>query len=238
MIRNLFFDLDDTLLDFRLSERSALTETLVSFGIPVPDALPDRYAAINADYWHRLERGEVTRDALKVLRFRDLFRVSGITGIDPEAVTHAYEERLASRYFLIPDAHKTLAALHGRYRLFAASNGTGHIQRARLAGAGIAPLFDGLFISAEIGAEKPSPAFFDAIFTRFPLLVRTETVMIGDSLTSDIAGGQAAGLRTVLFDQTGQKSGNGIRPDLRIRSLNELPSALETLDRAAGTPAQ
>ena len=96
MIRNLFFDLDDTLLDFRLSERSALTETLVSFGIPVPDALPDRYAAINADYWHRLERGEVTRDTLKVLRFRDLFRVSGITGIDPEAVTHAYEERLAS----------------------------------------------------------------------------------------------------------------------------------------------
>lgn len=235
MIRNLFFDLDDTLLDFRRAERCAVAETLAAFGIPATDARLDRYAAINADYWHRLERGEVTRDALKVLRFRDLFRESGITGIDPEAVTHAYEERLAAQYFLIPGAHKALAALHGRYRLYAASNGTGHIQRARLIGAGIAPFFDGLFISAEIGAEKPSPAFFDAIFARFPALVRAETVMIGDSLTSDIAGGQAAGLRTVLFDPTGQKSGTGVPPDLRIQTLDELPPALETLDRAGSS---
>lgn len=226
MIRNLFFDLDDTLLDFRAAERNALSQALAAFGIPVTDALLERYAVINAGYWKRLERGEVTRDTLKVLRYRDLFAESGISGISPVDFTHIYEERLGDQPFLLPGAAELLARLHGSYRLFAASNGTGRIQRSRLTGAGISGFFDGLFLSEELGAEKPSPAFFDAAFARFPALLRSETVMIGDSLTSDIAGGIAAGLRTVWFNPCGLPLPPAPLPDAVARSLEEMEAAV------------
>lgn len=227
MIRNLFFDLDDTLLDFRRAERCAVAATLASFGVPVDDAILDRYAAVNAGYWRRLERHEVTRDELKVFRFRDLFEACGIRGVSPAAVTHAYEEELGNQPYLLPGARELLARLSGHYRLFAASNGTGKIQRARLAGAGIADCFEALFISEEIGAEKPSTAFFDAVFARCPDLRRGETAIIGDSLTSDIAGGRAAGLRTVWFNPHDAENHTGIHPDAVVRSLDELEAGLQ-----------
>ena len=227
MIRNLFFDLDDTLLDFRRAERCAVAATLASFGVPVDDAILDRYAAVNAGYWRRLERHEVTRDELKVFRFRDLFEACGIRGVSPAAVTHAYEEELGNQPYLLPGARELLARLSGHYRLFAASNGTGKIQRARLAGAGIADRFAALFISEEIGAEKPSAAFFDAVFARCPDLRRVETAIIGDSLTSDIAGGRAAGLRTVWFNPHDAENRTGIHPDAVVRSLDELEAGLQ-----------
>lgn len=229
MIRNICFDLDDTLLDFRQAERAALTEVLTDFGISVTDALPARYAAINAGYWKRLERGELTRDDLKQVRFCDLFRESGITDVSPAAVSEAYEARLGRQYFLIPQAKETLEKLRGSYRLFAASNGTGSIQRARLAGAGIDRFFEGIFLSGEIGVQKPSAAFFDCIFLRFPELVRSETVMIGDSLSSDITGGKRAGLRTVLFAPAGQNGSVPVQPDATVRTLPELETVLKTL---------
>ena len=216
MIRNLFFDLDDTLLDFRRSEHDALKETLLAAGIPVTEALLARYAEINAGYWKRLERREVSRDKLKILRFRDLFAEIGADGADPAAICAAYEMRLGQQHHLIPGTAEALRDLRKDYRLFAASNGTGSVQRSRLAGAGIADLFDGLFISEELGVEKPSAAFFDACFARFPELKRSETAMIGDSLTSDIAGGHAAGLLTVWFNPSVNFSGGrprGVAPN-------------------------
>lgn len=231
MIRNLFFDLDDTLLDFRAAERSALSRALSDFGIPVTDRLLTRYAVINAGYWKRLERGEVTRDDLKVLRYRDLFAEAGISGISPADFTHAYEMQLGNQPFLLPGAAALLSQLHGRYRLFAASNGTGRIQRSRLAGAGISHFFDGLFISEELGAEKPTAAFFDAAFAARPDLQRSETVMIGDSLTSDIAGGAAAGLRTIWFNPRGLPTPADLLPDAVVRSPAEVEAVLEEMGR-------
>ena len=222
MIRNLFFDLDDTLLDFRRSEHDALKETLLAAGIPVTEALLARYAEINAGYWKRLERREVSRDKLKILRFRDLFAEIGADAADPAAICAAYEMRLGQQHHLIPGAAEALRNLRKDYRLFAASNGTGAVQRSRLAGAGIADLFDGLFISEELGAEKPSAAFFDACFARFPELKRSETAMIGDSLTSDIAGGHAAGLLTVWFNPSHAPNPTPIRPDREVERLCEV----------------
>lgn len=106
MIRNLFFDLDDTLLDFHRSEHDALKETLLAAGIPVTEALLARYAEINAGYWKRLERREVTRDKLKILRFRDLFAEIGADGADPAAICAAYEKRLGQQHHLIPAQRK------------------------------------------------------------------------------------------------------------------------------------
>ena len=126
MIRNLFFDLDDTLLDFHRSEHDALKETLLAAGIPVTEALLARYAEINAGYWKRLERREVTRDKLKILRFRDLFAEIGADGADPAAICAAYEMRLGQQHHLIPGAAEALRELHKKYRLFAASRNRGY----------------------------------------------------------------------------------------------------------------
>lgn len=229
MIRNLFFDLDDTLLDFRKSEKTALEETLRHASVPVTDALSRCYSEINAEYWKRLERHEVTRDALKVRRFCDLFAELGIRNVDPAAVAAEYERRLGNQSFLITGARETLSRLRRSYRLFAASNGTGTVQRSRLAGAGLSDLFEFLFLSGELGAEKPSAAFFDACFSRIPELKRSETVIIGDSLTSDIAGGRRAGLLTVWFNPSHTENRTAVTPDAEIHALADTETILTEL---------
>lgn len=229
MIRNLFFDLDDTLLDFRQSERTALTETLRHASLPATDTVCRRYSEINAGYWKRLERHEITRDALKIRRFCDLFAEFGIRNADPAAVAADYENRLGRQSFLVTGARETLIRLRQSYRLFAASNGTGAVQRSRLAGAGLADLFESLFLSGELGAEKPSAAFFDACFARFPELKRSETVLIGDSLSSDIAGGHHAGLLTVWFNPSHAENPTAVLPDAEIHALADTETILTEL---------
>ena len=117
--------------------------------------------------------------------------------------------------------------LSPRYDLYLASNGAAAVQHPRLDDSGIRPYFKGIFISEELGADKPSKAFFDACFAAIPGFRTEEAVMVGDSLTSDIRGGRDAGLRTVWFNPQGREPRADIRPDYTIHALSELPSLLE-----------
>lgn len=228
MLKAVFFDLDDTLLDFRKAEAQALTGTLRRFGLdPSPENL-ERYHEINRQHWKMLEEGRITRAQVMVERFR-LFL--GELGADCpcEAVCEDYEENLGRGHFFVPGAEAVLERLAPRYALYLATNGTARVQRSRLESAGILPFFRRLFISQELGADKPSPAFFRACFAAIPGLGPAETVMVGDSLTSDIRGARDAGLRTCWFNPEGRPAPAELRPDLEVRALEELPEALARL---------
>ena len=119
-----------------------------------------------------------------------------------------------------------METLYGRYRLYLVTNGTTCVQKGRIASAGIAKYFEEIFISEEIGYDKPSARFFEYCFSRIPDFSRDRAVIVGDSLTSDIQGGINAGIRTIWFNPKGQADDADIRPDLVVGSLSEIPALL------------
>lgn len=226
MIEFLFLDLDDTILDFQKAERLALAKTLESFGLPPTDTVLARYHEINREHWERLERKELTRQQVLVGRFAALFAEMGLSA-QAEQVARAYEENLSQGHYFLPGAEEALKSLSKKYKLYLASNGTARVQAGRLKSAGIIPYFQEIFVSEEMGYNKPDPAYFDACFARIPGFRKDRAMMVGDSLTSDILGGIQAGIATCWVNPH-RKTGS-IRPDYEIESIVQLEALLKNL---------
>lgn len=227
MIDTILFDLDDTLLDFTANEEVALIDTLSRFGVVPTGDIVRKYIEINRACWQRLERGEWTREEVLVGRFRELYALLGVNS-DPEATQAYYEKRLSQEGTYIEGARELLIALGKKYRLYAVSNGTEIVQDGRVAATRIDRLLDGIFISGRVGADKPSTIFFDRVFEAIGG-ERRHTVIVGDSLTSDILGGINAGIQTVWYNPQGRENNTGIIPNYEIGSLSELPSLIEKI---------
>ena len=228
MIRNVLFDLDDTLFDFHKAEKIALTKTLVHFGIDPTEETLALYSTINAAHWKRLELGEISREEVKVGRYRELFKTIGVE-CDPVKATAYYESMLAIGHYFMPGAPELLEELYGKYRLYIVSNGTAKVQEGRIGSSGIAKYMDGIFISQILGANKPDKQFFDICFAEIPDFSLSETVIIGDSLSSDIKGGINAGITTVWFNPKGIEIDSDIKPDYTIKELSEVPGLLSQI---------
>lgn len=228
MIRNVLFDLDDTLFDFHKAEKIALTKTLVHFGIDPTEETLALYSTINAAHWKRLELGEISREEVKVGRYRELFKTIGIE-CDPVKATAYYESMLAIGHYFMPGAPELLEELYRKYRLYIVSNGTAKVQEGRIGSSGIAKYMDGIFISQILGANKPDKQFFDICFAEIPDFSLSETVIIGDSLSSDIKGGINAGITTVWFNPKEIENDNDIKPDYTIKELSEVPGLLSQI---------
>ena len=209
-------------------EAIALHRALEEAGLPAGKDVLDRYHVINRRQWELLEEGLLTREQVLVRRFQLLFEELRVKA-DPKAVCEQYEAYLAQGHWFVPGAPELLRVLAPRYELYLASNGASFVQRRRLESAGITGYFRGLFLSEEVGADKPQRAFFEACFASIPHFRKETALMVGDSLTSDIRGGKNAGIRTCWFAPQGQPSRPEIYPDYRICALEELPALLETL---------
>ena len=160
MFEILFVDLDDTILDFQKAEAVALSKTLTSFGLEPTDTVLKRYNLINKAHWEALERKELTREQVLVGRFQVLFEEMGIT-VEPVKVARSYEKNLGIGHYFLPGAENAVKRLSKQYRLFLASNGTISVQQGRIASAGIAGYFEDIFISQQIGVNKPDKEYFD-----------------------------------------------------------------------------
>ena len=226
MLNTIFLDLDDTLLDFHRAEAAALSKTLEQLGIPPTAETVARYSAINAQQWRLLEEGKFTRDEILTRRFDILFQELGVTRSSALA-RRTYEQFLGQGHIFIPGAEALLKALAPRYALYLVSNGTAAVQAGRIASAGIASYFRKIFISEQMGLHKPQKEFFDACFAAIPGFHREEALIIGDSLTSDIRGGDNAGIRTCWFNPQGKPRLEGVRVDYEVSALSQIPPLLE-----------
>lgn len=228
MVEFLFLDLDDTILDFHKGEKCAVAKAIAAAGVEPTENVCDRYHQINKQHWEMLERGEITREEVLVNRFGVLFEELGVA-VDKTAVARNYESLLSQEYAYLPGAEQTVKQkLFGRYRLFLASNGTASVQKGRMTGADLYPYFEQVFVSQEIGYNKPDKAYFEACFSRIPGFDREKCLMVGDSLSSDILGGKNGGIATCWVNPHGLKA-VGVTPDYEIKSLVELPGLLEAL---------
>ena len=221
-------DLDDTLLDFKKAEARALSKSLAELGVPHNEAILERYNILNLCYWERLENGELTREQVLVGRFVQLLEEIGAVA-DPADLRDRYEQNLSVGHFFVDGAETLLKTLHGRCRLFLVSNGTAVVQQGRLASAGISGYFEKIFISQELGANKPEKEYFERCFAGIPGFTPERCIIVGDSLTSDIRGGINAGIATCWFNLRNRSPRSDIVPDYRIESLLELPGLLTEL---------
>ena len=227
MIEFLFLDLDDTILDFHKAERIALSKTIRAFGVEPSEDVLQLYHGINKWHWEQLELGNLTREEVLVNRFGVLFERLGKT-VDAVGCARAYEQNLAIGHYFLPGAEEAVAALSKKYRLFLASNGTASVQKGRMTSANLYRFFERVFVSQEIGYNKPAKEYFDACFAAIPGFDREKAVMVGDSLSSDIRGGINAGIRTVWVNPEHKDCG-GIKPDQEIEALWQLEGLLEKM---------
>ncbi len=227
MIEFLFLDLDDTILDFHKAERIAISKTIRDFGVEPTEEILALYHKINKWHWEQLELGNLTRAEVLENRFAVLFRELGVD-VDATLCARTYEKNLSVGHYFLPGAEEAVASLHKKYRLFLASNGTASVQKGRMTSANLYRFFEKVFVSQEIGYNKPSKAYFDACFAQIPDFDRAKAIMVGDSLSSDIRGGINAGIATVWVNPEHKPSGD-IRPDYEIESLSQLEKLLESL---------
>lgn len=228
MIEFLFLDLDDTILDFKKAEHIALEKTLRAVGIEPTEEVCALYSRINISYWERLERKELTRAQVMVGRFEEFLRTMGVAA-DADECAASYAHNLGIGHFFLPGAQEAVAQLAKKYRLYITSNGTASVQSGRLKSANISHYFEDIFISQDMGADKPSKAYFDACFARIPDIDPAKTMIVGDSLTSDILGGKNAGILTCWINPAHKPGREDIRPDYEIENLTQLESLLETI---------
>ena len=199
----LLFDIDGTLLDFGLAEKEALRDALSEVGVVADDLIFEDYSKINDSMWKLLEKGELDRETLKVRRFRVLFDKYGIKA-DPEKMSVAYISALEKKAYLYDGAEELCRELHKKARIYVVTNGTRSVQDSRLKKCGLLPHLDGVFISEKIGFSKPDTRFFDIATASIQDFSKERAVIIGDSLSSDIAGGIAYGIDTVWFNPDGK----------------------------------
>ncbi len=221
-------DLDNTILDFDMAERTALSRAFTEMGVRYDDALLKRYNQINIRHWEMLEDGILTRDEVLVKRFEALYREAGMEA-DAFRTQALYESLLSEGHWFLPGAEALLETLKGRCRMFLCSNGTASVQEGRIASAGIGPYFEKIFVSEHMGANKPEKRYFDLCFAEIPDFDRERCIMLGDSLTSDIRGGINAGVKTCWFNPRRKPNPGPIRPDYEIHELSDFPPLLEEL---------
>ena len=230
MIEILFLDLDDTILDFHKAERLAIAKTFTAFDLEPTEEILTRYHDINLMHWQMLERGELTRPQVLTGRFRMLFEELG-RQVDAQAVARVYEKNLGIGHYFLPGAQDAVQTLQKGYRLFLASNGTATVQHSRLTSAGLYPYFEKVFVSQNLGYNKPAKEFFDTCAAQIPGYAPEKALMVGDSLSSDILGGINAGLPTCWVNPHHKPHPENITPDYQIEALSQLPELLQKINR-------
>ncbi len=220
----LFFDLDGTLLDFLESEKKAIIQVLKMHGLPHTSEYAKLYSRINESFWGMYERGEIKREDIFVNRFFRFLELTGLEG-DAQKISEDYFYCLSQGHDLIEGAKEILTYLKNKkYRIYATTNGIALTQHKRIKDAGLEPFFDGVFISEQVGCQKPEKGYFEYVIKHIGSPDRCEILVIGDRQSSDILGGVNAGLDTCWLNfenEDGKYKANYV-----IKSLYEIKNIL------------
>ena len=221
----LLFDIDNTLMDFTAGEKTALFQTMEELHVPISEADYRKYLEVNRAAWSRFEAGELDSRQVQRVRFEDFAAHLGRDIADGAGMNARYVENLGQQAILLPGAMEMLKELSRCYKLAVATNGLTLVQRMRLEKSGILPLLAGVFISQEMGVQKPDKSYYEAIFRAFGDSAKEKYLMIGDSLSADIQGGINAGIHTLWYHPTGDETPD-IAPTYMARSFDEMLALL------------
>ena len=225
----LLFDLDHTLLDFDTAEDVALTQLLKEEGVADIQAYKDYYVPMNKALWKDLEQKKISKQELVNTRFSRLFAHFGLEK-DGVLLAQSYQFYLAQQGQTLSGAHELLDSLIERdYELYAATNGITAIQTGRLAQSGLAPYFNQVFISEQLQTQKPDALFYERIGQQIADFSKEKALMIGDSLTADIQGGNNAGIDTIWYNPHHLENKTQAQPTYEVESYQALLDLLDKL---------
>ena len=248
MIRVILWDIDNTILSFDAAEKAALKKEFEEFELgEFNEEMLQRYIGINRKYWQALERGEMTKPEVLVGRFVEFFEVYGLPVDKAPAFNERYQVLLGDTICFHDDAYNIVKELKGKVLQCATTNGTKIAQVKKLKNSGLDQLLDLIFISEDVGVEKPAKEFFDKVFADVNVwlcentangeeataigqgeLLLSEVIIVGDSLTSDILGGNNAGIKTCWYNPKGVANGTDAKVDYEIKDLHEIFAILES----------
>ena len=219
----LLWDVDGTVFDFHASEAIAIRTLFKKYGFgECTDEMIETYKTINAKYWQALERGEIIKSEVLTGRFREFFETVNLDATKAAEFNDDYQLSLGDTIFYCDDAKNLLISLKGRYISAAVTNGTKAAQENKLRNSGLDKVFDYIFISEEVGAEKPNVAFFQNVVDVVGIKNKSEALIIGDSLTSDIRGGNNIGIDTCWYNNTSRPKNIDVTVNYEIGDLHEL----------------
>jgi 2-haloacid dehalogenase len=227
--RLFLFDLDDTLLDFKASEQLSFDRTMRALGLDaLPDGLFARYQAINIALWKSFETGAVSKDFLKVERFRRTFADNGLD-LDPEAASRLYLESLSDTVVLIDGAKELCATLAGIGEVGIITNGVEQIQHRRIVSAGLRDHVSFVATSEACGHAKPDSRFFEYTVRMARAFTHAETIIVGDRLDADILGANRFGIESCWFNPAGLANDSEAQPTFEVARLHDVVPALRGL---------
>lgn len=223
---HLLFDLDNTILDFDRSESDALQRTFSDFSLPYEQASIDLYHQINKACWLAFENGELDQQTLRGLRFEKFLEAMEVKK-DAHRMSEAYLQYLGNTAFWIDGAQQLLDQLRPDFKLVMVTNGLKDVQWPRLRQTKLVDYFETIVISEEIGTSKPSSDFFEFTFDQINHPAKSKTLIIGDSLNSDIRGGNDFGISTCWYNPNQKSNPTTVQPKYEIANLNALGNILK-----------
>jgi 2-haloacid dehalogenase len=227
--RLFLFDLDDTLLDFKASERLSFDRTMRALGLDtLPDGLFARYQVINLALWKSFEQGTVSKDVLKVERFRQTFAAQGLD-LDPQQASSLYLESLSDTVVLIDGARQLCETLAGIGEVGIITNGVEHIQHRRIAASHLHAHVSFVATSEACGHAKPDRRFFDYTVNMARAFTHAETIIVGDRLDADILGANRFGIESCWFNPGRLSNDTQAVPTCEVACLHEVVPALRAL---------
>ena len=221
----ILFDADNTLFDFTQAETAALLDTFHDLGLPYQPDYARLYSRINAAIWAEFEQGQIDSTRLRVARFERLIQAAGLTA-DAAHFSRSYILNLARCAQLLAGAEELVKSLRGLYHLGLITNGLKDVQRPRLRASALADSFEVVVISDEIGVQKPAAGFFETAFAWMGQPPRSAVLLVGDSLSADIHGGNLYGLDTCWYNPSGKPADPRYPARYEIRALDELHAIL------------
>ncbi len=227
MYKYLLWDIDGTILDFLASEAYAIRALFQKYKLGAcSDEMLQRYSQINVKYWEALERNEMTKPEILVGRFREFFEQIDIDPELAEAFNRDYQLTLGDHLVFVDHADEILQSEKGKYVLIAVTNGTKIAQTKKLRQTGLDQIFDAVFISEDVGVEKPNAAYFEYVFQKMGISDKKQVLLIGDSLTSDMKGGQIAGIDTCWYNPKHSVNSRNIPVTYEIDHLSKIANII------------
>ncbi|WP_426170831.1 YjjG family noncanonical pyrimidine nucleotidase [Pseudoduganella sp. R-34] len=194
------FDLDDTLLDFRASEKLSFERVLRQLGFRDSiDEMFQQYQGINIELWRAFEAGTVSKEFLKVERFRKTFAANGLE-IDPQQASYRYLESLSETVVLVDGASRLCETLAAAGEVGIITNGVAHIQDRRIASSGLGDYISFTATSEACGYAKPDSRFFEYATKMARAFNKDETIIVGDRLDADILGANRFGIESCWYN--------------------------------------
>ena len=223
MFKVILWDIDGTVLNFKMAEKNAIKALFKEFSIGVcTDEMIARYSKINDKYWKMLERKEISKEDVLRGRFVEFFESEGIDFSSVDEFNSLYQIRLGDTICFYDNAYELISELKGKIKQYAVTNGTKRAQSRKLKLSGLDELFDGVFISDEIGIDKPDVRFFDAVFAKIGDVKRDEIIIVGDSLTSDVKGANNVSIKCAWYNPENKQNDTDLKIDYVITNLNQI----------------